>query len=134
MNGPTGVAPLKTSRNSASVGLKVNFGGQVSADASGLNAVRNIHRIGRKKAMPTTQPSTVQPASPVISRTRRLRLGARTGARASAAGRVGRVMARHCASSNWKTRANSRSAKLATMIVSTTVTTPAAADPPISKA
>ena len=84
MNGPTGVDPLKTSRNSASVGLKVNFGGQVSAEASGLNAVRNIHRIGRKKAMPTTQPSTVQPASPVISRTRRLRFGACTGAGAGA--------------------------------------------------
>src|SRR6202167_826402 len=56
MNGPTGVAPLKTSRNSASVGLKVNFGGQVSAEASGLNAGRNLHRIGREKAMATNQP------------------------------------------------------------------------------
>ena len=34
----------------------------------------------------------------------------------------------------WETRANIRSAKLATMIVRTTVTTPAAADPPMSKA
>ncbi len=73
MNGPM---PLKTSRNSLSVGLKVNFGGQVSAADSGLNAVITIHRIGMKKAMPTTQPSTVQPACPEISRARRLRFGA----------------------------------------------------------
>ena len=32
-NGPI---PLKTSRNCASVGLKMNFGGQVSAADSGL--------------------------------------------------------------------------------------------------
>src|ERR1700722_11478410 len=73
--GQAGVAPLKTSRNSASVGLKVNLGGQVSAEASGLNAVRIIHRIGRKKARPATQPSPVQPAMADISRVRLLRLG-----------------------------------------------------------
>ena len=38
------------------------------------------------------------------------------------------------ASSNWKTRANIRSAKVATMIVRMTVTTPVAAAPPMSKA
>ncbi len=73
MNGPK---PLKTSRNWLSVGLKVNLGGQVSAADSGLNAVSTIHRIGMKKAMPTTQPSTAQPACPEISRARRLRLRA----------------------------------------------------------
>ena len=112
------------------MGLKVNFGGQVSAADSGLNAVITIHRIGMKKAMPTTQPSTVQPASPEISRARRLRRGPGP---APAAARRCRDRG-HFASSNWKTRANSRSAKLATMIVSTTVTTPAAAAPPMSKA
>ena len=112
------------------MGLKVNFGGQVSAEASGLKAVSTIHRIGRKKAMPTTQPSTVQPARPVISRA-----GCSASARPAPAPAPSRRRDRgHRASSNWKTRANSRSAKLATMIVSTTVTTPAAADPPISKA
>src|ERR1700722_18633764 len=71
-----GSMPLKTSRNSASVGLKVNLGGQVSAADSGLNAVITIHSTGMKKAMPTTQPSTVQPARLDISRARRPRLGA----------------------------------------------------------
>src|ERR1700734_4507621 len=75
MNGQAGVGPLKTTRNSASVGLKLNFGGQVSADASGLKAVIPIHSTGVKKAMPTTQPSTVQPARLYISRARRRRLG-----------------------------------------------------------
>ena len=112
------------------MGLKVNLGGQVSAADSGLNAVITIHSTGMKKPMPTTQPSTVQPARPEISRARRLRFGP-----VGAAGRrVGCRDRGHFASSNWKTRANIRSAKLATMIVSTTVTTPAAADPPISKA
>src|SRR5580698_11111581 len=77
MNGPI---PLKTSRNSLRVGLKVNLGGHVSAADSGLNAVITIHSTGMKKPMPTTQPSTVQPARRDISRARRLRLGAWTGA------------------------------------------------------
>ena len=108
----------------------MNCGGQVSAADSGLNAVSTIHSTGMKKAMPTTQPSTVQPAWPVSSRARRL-------ARRSVTGAARRRRCRyrgHFASSNWKTLANSRSAKLATMIVSTTVTTPAAAAPPMSKA
>src|SRR3984893_12567843 len=37
-----GPIPLKTSRNWLRVGLKVNFGGQVSAADSGLNAVSTI--------------------------------------------------------------------------------------------
>src|SRR6202012_3071251 len=65
MNGPI---PLKTSRNSASVGLKVNLGGHVSAADSGFNAAITIHSTGMKKPMPTTQPSTVQPAIPESSR------------------------------------------------------------------
>src|ERR1700727_95195 len=81
MNGPK---PLKTSRNSLSVGLKVNLGGQVSEADSGLNAVTTIDRIGMKKAIPPTQPSTVQPACPEISLARRLRLGAWAGAWAGA--------------------------------------------------
>src|SRR6202042_2489831 len=85
MNGQAGVAPLKTTRNSASGGVKVNFGGQVSADASGLNAVITIHSTGMKKAMPTTQPSTVQPARLYISRARRRRLGS-AGALGAVAG------------------------------------------------
>src|SRR5271156_5586702 len=85
MNGQAGVGPLNTVRNSASVGLNVNFGGQVSADASGLKAVITIHSTGMKKAMPTTQPSTVQPARLYISRARRLRLGW-AGALGAAAG------------------------------------------------
>ena len=89
-----------------------------------------IHSTGMKKAMPTTQPSTVQPACPEISRARRLRFGRDRRLRR----RVGCRYRGHFASSNWKTLANSRSAKLATMIVSTTVTTPAAAAPPMSKA
>src|ERR1700678_789541 len=70
-----GSMPLKTVRNSDSVGLKVNLGGQVSAADSGLNAVITIHSTGMKKPMPTTQPSTVQPARPETSRARRRRLG-----------------------------------------------------------
>ena len=34
MNGPTGVAPLKTSRNSASVGLKVNYAFDIGGSAA----------------------------------------------------------------------------------------------------
>src|SRR3984885_10486541 len=71
-----GSMPLKTSRNSLRVGLKVNLGGHVSAADSGLNAVITIHSTGMKKPMPTTQPSTVQPARLDISRARRLRFGA----------------------------------------------------------
>src|SRR3984957_4133930 len=55
MNGPK---PLKTSRNSLSVGLKVNCGGQVSAADSGLNAVTTIHRSGRKKGRANPEPGT----------------------------------------------------------------------------
>src|SRR5271155_3591523 len=82
-----GSIPLKTSRNSLRVGLKVNLGGQVSAADSGLNAVITIHSTGMKNAMPTTQPSTVQPARPDISRARRLRLGL-VGATGGASGAV----------------------------------------------
>src|SRR6202035_6128757 len=57
-----------------------------------------------------------------------LRRGRRRGRR------VGYRYRGHFASSNWKTLANSRSAKLATMSVRMTVTTPAAAAPPRSKA
>ena len=60
-NGPM---PEKTSRNSDRVGLKMNFGGQVSAADSGLNAVITIHSTGRKNAIPTTQASTAQPICP----------------------------------------------------------------------
>ncbi len=107
----------------------MNLGGQVSAADSGLNAVITIHSTGMKKPMPTTQPSTVHPARRDISRARRPRLGAWT-----AAGDGVCSESRHFASSNWKTLANIRSAKLATMSVRMTVTTPAAAAPPISKA
>src|SRR3989440_842553 len=65
-----GPQPENTSRNWASVGLKVNFGGQVWAADSGLNAVSTIHSTGRKNAMPTTQASTPQPSCPDIRRTR----------------------------------------------------------------
>src|ERR1700733_8742250 len=61
----------KTSRNSASVGLKVNLGGQVSAADSGLNAVITIHSTGTKNPIPTTQATMPQPTRPEISRTRR---------------------------------------------------------------
>src|SRR5215469_2515052 len=63
-----GPMPLNTSRNSASVGLNVNLGGHVSAADSGLKAVITIHSTGTKNAIPTTQPSTVQPAIPETSR------------------------------------------------------------------
>src|ERR1700683_3184701 len=56
-----GPHPANTSRNSASVGLKVNLGGQVSAADSGLNAVITIHSTGMKNAIPTTQATTPQP-------------------------------------------------------------------------
>src|SRR5258708_23067386 len=49
MNGPI---PLKTSRNSLRVGLKVNCGGQVSAADSDLNAVITIHSTQLKKPTP----------------------------------------------------------------------------------
>ena len=63
-----GPQPEKTSRNSASVGLKVNLGGQVSAADSGLNAVITIHSTGRKNAIPTTHATMPQPILPDISR------------------------------------------------------------------
>src|SRR5580693_9534126 len=65
-----GPQPAKTRRNSASVGLKVNLGGQVSAADSGLNAVITIHSTGRKNAIPTTHATIPQPIRPDISRTR----------------------------------------------------------------
>ena len=116
--------PEKTSRNSARVGLKVNLGGQVSAADSGLNAVMIIHSTGRKNAIPTTHARIPQPTLPAISR--------------NFCGPGSRSARRHGghtpASSNWKTLANIRSANVATMIVKMTVTTPAAAAPPTSKA
>ena len=60
--------PEKTRRNSASVGLKMNLGGQVSAADSGLNAVITIHSTGRKNAIPTTHASSPQPTLVAISR------------------------------------------------------------------
>src|SRR5258708_30056142 len=60
--------PEKTRRNSASVGEKVNLGGQVWAADSGLNAVSTIHSTGRKNAIPTTQARTPQPTWLDISR------------------------------------------------------------------
>src|ERR1700730_7980886 len=71
-----GSIPLKTSRNSLRVGLKVNLGGQVSAADSGLNAVITIHSTGMKKPMPTTQAITVHPARRDLSRARRPPFGA----------------------------------------------------------
>src|SRR6266849_3328837 len=56
-----GPQPEKTRRNSASVGLNTNLGGQVWAADSGLNAVIAIHSTGRKNAIPTTQARTPQP-------------------------------------------------------------------------
>src|SRR5260221_13668884 len=54
----------KAELNSDSVGLKANLGGHVSAADSGLNAVMTIHSTGRKNAIATTQPRTVQPTRP----------------------------------------------------------------------
>src|SRR5258708_20988790 len=54
----------KAELNSDSVGLKANRGGHVSAAASGLKAVIIIHSTGRKNAIATTHPRTVQPMSP----------------------------------------------------------------------
>src|SRR5690349_18526421 len=65
-----GPQPENTSRNCASVGVKTNFGGQVCAADSGLNAVSTIHSTGRKNAIPTTQARTAQPTCPLIRRTR----------------------------------------------------------------
>src|SRR5713226_2234670 len=67
-----GAMPEKVSRNSASVGVKTNFGGQVSADDSGLNAVTIIHSTGRKNAIATTHASTAHPARADQSRNRNL--------------------------------------------------------------
>ena len=60
--------PEKTRRNCASVGEKMNLGGQVWAADSGLNAVITIHSTGRKNAIPTTHARTPQPTFPAISR------------------------------------------------------------------
>src|ERR1700751_1277078 len=80
-----GPQPENTSRNWASVGLKTNFGGQVCAADSGLNAVSTIHSTGRKNAIPTTQARTPQPTCPLIRRPPRP-AGARS--RTGAAGEV----------------------------------------------
>src|SRR6201987_5561678 len=80
-----GPQPENTSRNWASVGLKTNFGGQVCAADSGLNAVSTIHSAGRKNAIPTTQAKTAQPTCPLIRRPPRP-AGARS--RTGAAGEV----------------------------------------------
>src|SRR5216683_6590578 len=63
-----GPAPDSTSRNSASVGLNTNLGGQVSAADSGLNAVITIQSTGRKNAIPTTHATIPQPTFPGSSR------------------------------------------------------------------
>src|ERR1700749_1285803 len=65
-----GPQPENTNRNSDSVGLKTNLGGQVWAADSGLNAVIPIHSTGRKNAMPTTHARTPQPTCPDIRRNR----------------------------------------------------------------
>src|SRR5690348_9954055 len=65
-----GPQPENTRRNWASVGVKMNLGGQVWAADSGLNAVSSIHSTGRKNAMPTTQARTPQPTCPDIRRSR----------------------------------------------------------------
>ena len=121
-----GPQPEKTRRNCASVGEKMNLGGQVWAADSGLNAVSTIHSTGRKNAIPTTHARTPQPTFPAISRNlcgRGFTVPHRHGGRHHAP-----------ASSNWKTRANIRSANVATMMVRMTVTTPVAAAPPMSNA
>src|SRR5258707_10354171 len=63
--------PENTSWNSDRVGLKTNFGGQVWAADSGLNAVITIHSTGRKNAIPTTHATIPQPTFPDISRSLR---------------------------------------------------------------
>src|ERR1700745_2706137 len=50
-----GPIPENTRRNCASVGLKTNLGGHVSAADSGLKAVITIHSTGRKNAIPITK-------------------------------------------------------------------------------
>src|SRR6185369_15704034 len=88
-----GPQPEKTRRNSARVGVNVNWGGQVSAADSGLNAVSTIHSTGRKDASPTTQARTPQPTWLDSSRSRGRRAGLvvpSTGA-AVAAGAVMRL-------------------------------------------
>src|SRR5258708_738266 len=59
-----GPMPLNTIRNSDSVGLKVNFGGHVSAADSGLNAVTTIHGTGRKMTSPITHAPPLSPTGP----------------------------------------------------------------------
>src|SRR5258708_36751327 len=66
-----GPMPENTRRNSDSVGLKTNLGGQVWAADSGLNAVITIHSTGRKNAIPTTHATIPQPTFPDISRSLR---------------------------------------------------------------
>src|SRR6201982_1208399 len=66
-NGPQ---PEKTRRNWASVGEKMNLGGQVWAADSGLNAVSTIHSTGRKNAIPTTHARNPHPPCPDIPATR----------------------------------------------------------------
>ena len=133
------------------MGLKVNRGGQVSAADSGLNAVITIHSTGRKNAIPTTQAKIPQPTLTDMSRNlcgpgSRVRSGSalilcsparlQTKARSYSAHPLAYRprLAHDDASSNWKTRANMRSANVATMMVKMTVTTPVAAAPPTSNA
>ena len=116
--------PEKTRRNSASVGLKMNLGGQVSAADSGLNAVMH-HPQHRQEERDPHHPREHPPAHVArhLAEPLRPRLT---------------VLRRHGghtpASSNWKTLANIRSANVATMIVKMTVTTPPRPRPPTSKA
>src|SRR6266567_7245801 len=53
-----GPMPVMASRNSDRVGVKMNFGGQVSAADSGLNAVITIHRTGMKNTIAAAQART----------------------------------------------------------------------------
>src|SRR5260370_16475428 len=57
-NGPM---PVTASRNSDSVGVKMNLGGQVSAADSGLNAVSTIHTTGMKNTTATAHARQLHP-------------------------------------------------------------------------
>src|SRR5262249_60341647 len=58
-----GPMPVTASRNSDSVGVKMNLGGQVSAADSGLNAVRTIPSTRRENHNPPAPPRTAQPTT-----------------------------------------------------------------------
>ena len=60
--------PVMASRNSDRVGVKMNFGGQVSAADSGLNAVITIHSTGMKNMIAAAQARMAQPTRPDHSR------------------------------------------------------------------